>query len=178
LEVSDHRFIAAPHFKLGPQLKDSLYRKYFQDLEGEILRQWQWAPGAEGITLRLTTRRLYEYAGSLTAEQVDEIVGQLIMLPGYFASRRYEWNHVNLREYIEMSREAGTDMNREYLIPGLKNTEQSILFLNETSAREMGEEVPTGIASEKTGSANPFIHGFFKYTLNHLEVGIGSAVDF
>lgn len=178
---SSQQFITTPYFKFNTRVKDLLYQKYFLNLETEILKQLHWLVESTGkIKLYVAARQLIkEYGFDTNDVTIDGILEQLISLPGYFASQRNQWNHMTINDYIQLGKEAGQDMIKDYTYPRLKETsQQDLLFLDQSSYDTLENEIHTGLVHQKIESLNPFIHGFFKYRLNERELKGGSNIDF
>ncbi len=170
-----------PYFKFNTPLKDRLYRAYFLDIEMDIFNQFQWRLAPDGdIKLCIANHKeVTEYDIQLDTVAAAQMVAQVLTLPGYFASRRNQWHHATITDFLEINREAGNDTLNLHLRPELKRTgEQSLLFLDSFTADALQADIPTGIVHQKLETRNPFIHGFFKYQLNQEEFKDGGNLNF
>ncbi|MCP4151776.1 MAG: hypothetical protein GY757_28795, partial [bacterium] len=163
------QFLTTPSFTFTPAIKKHIYHTYFHDLENHIVDRLHWSIRQEGkLALKIAGPELVEFISESGQQMTDEILKQLLDLPGYYAATLNRWHKMTIRDYIRLVKDTGIDIVKQTLVPPLADTTRhDLLFTGQASYDTLEPHVPNGIASDTLQAQNPYIYGFHKCRINH-----------
>jgi hypothetical protein len=173
--------IKKPLFRIDDNLLEKIYKKYFHQLETDILDSIYWNLEAGGVLKMglsgIDSPEVYNH--DLGPERFDNLFRQLTALPGGFAARHNQWHRFSIDDFLELSTLSGEQLEQEHLVPKIKETTaESLCFMSRISFEHLQEEIPTGVSHHTVESDNPLVRGFFQFELNHEVFTCGDDADF